>query len=215
MEQRARHPGHPKTGSAIGRSPAPPSTRRWRRTDSETSGGSERTPPPKNTCSLRGKTVAMVRSLIAVLGNFTLTFFVIGLGVRMQAHRSLRSPATKQRARPQRSHRQVAWGQVSGIVEHTNDHRCEDRRDDKQHHYADHERPPIFALPSCRVKSVARTGQGGYCAADTAEAPLRSWLMRSPTSAAWLVGKLRPLRSMPSCGGRRSGRRTISGNRRA
>jgi hypothetical protein len=68
----------------------------------------------------------------------------------MQAHRSLRSPATKQRARPQRSHRQVAWGQVSGIVEHTDDHRCEDRRDDKQHHYADHERPPIFALPSCR-----------------------------------------------------------------
>jgi hypothetical protein len=38
--------------------------------------------------------------------------------------------------------------------------------------------------------SVARAGQGGYCAADTAEAPLQSWLMRSPTSV-WLVGELR------------------------
>jgi hypothetical protein len=114
------------------------------------------------------------------------------LEVMMQAHRSLRSPATKQRARPHRCHRQVARGQGSVIVEHTDDDRCEDRRDDKQHHYADHERPPIFALPSCpRAGSVARAGQGGYCAADTAEAPLRSWLMRSPTSTAWLVGELR------------------------
>jgi hypothetical protein len=40
------------------------------------------------------------------------------------------------------------------IVEHTDDDRCEDRRDDNQHHYADHERPPIFALPSCREQAA-------------------------------------------------------------
>ena len=112
------------------------------------------------------------------------------LEVGMQA-RSVRSPATKQRARPHRCHRQVARGQVSVIVEHTDDDRCEDRRDDKQHHYADHERPPIFALPSCRGAAWHELGKRGYCAADTAEAPLRSWLMRSPTSTAWRVGELR------------------------
>jgi hypothetical protein len=42
-----------------------------------------------------------------------------------------------------------------------------------------------------RASSVARAGQRGYCAADTAEAPLRSWLIRSPTSAVWWVGELR------------------------
>jgi hypothetical protein len=57
----------------------------------------------------------------------------------MAGRRSMRSPATKQRARPHRRHREVARGQVSVIVEHTDDDRCEDRRDDKQDHYADHE----------------------------------------------------------------------------
>jgi hypothetical protein len=52
----------------------------------------------------------------------------------------VRSPATKQRARPHRCHRQVARGQVLVIVEHSDDDHCEDRRDDKQHHYADHTR---------------------------------------------------------------------------
>ena len=66
------------------------------------------------------------------------------LEVGMRTHRSLRSPATKQRARPHRCHREVARGHVSVIVEHTDNDRCEDRRDDKQHHYADHDAPPIF-----------------------------------------------------------------------
>src|ERR1700722_14463884 len=39
---------------------------------------------------------------------------------------ALRSPATKQRARPHRCHREVARGQVSVIVEHTDDDCCED-----------------------------------------------------------------------------------------
>jgi hypothetical protein len=54
---------------------------------------------------------------------------------------ALRSPATKQRARPDRCHRQVARGQGSVIVEHTDDDRREDRQCDKQHHYADHDAP--------------------------------------------------------------------------
>jgi hypothetical protein len=71
---------------------------------------------------------------------------------------------------------------MSVIVEHTDDDRCEDRRDDKQHHYADHDRPPdLRAAFMPRASSVARAGQGGNCAADTAEAPLRSWLIRSPS----------------------------------
>jgi hypothetical protein len=41
--------------------------------------------------------------------------------------------------------------------------------------------PPDFrAAFMSRAGSVARAGQGGYCAADTAEAPLQSWLMRTP-----------------------------------
>jgi hypothetical protein len=78
------------------------------------------------------------------------------------------------------------------IVEHSDDDRCEDRRDDKQHHYRDHERPPdLCAAFMPEGGSVARAGQRGYCPMDTAEAPLRSWLMRSPTSTAWRVGELR------------------------
>jgi hypothetical protein len=59
-----------------------------------------------------------------------------------RATAALRSSATKQWARPHRCHRQVARGQLSVIVEHTDDDRSDDRQDDKQHHYADHKRPP-------------------------------------------------------------------------
>ena len=109
------------------------------------------------------------------------------LEVEMRVHRSLSSPATKQRARPHRCDHEMARAHVSVIVEHTDNDSCEDRCDDKQHHYGDHERPDLRAAFMPRADSVARAGQGGYCAADTAKAPVRSWLKGSPTSTAFLV----------------------------
>jgi hypothetical protein len=47
-QQGAATPGRSRASLAIGRSPARPSTRRWRRTGSRTSGGSE--PPPTAHC---------------------------------------------------------------------------------------------------------------------------------------------------------------------
>ena len=134
------------------------------------------------------------------------------------AARSVRSPATKQRARPHRCHREVARGQVSVIVEHTDDDRCEDRRDDKQHHYADHERPPIFALPSCEsgqrgTSWARRLLRGGH----SRGAPTK--LVNAVADEHGMVSaSCGSTRSMPSCGRRRSGQRRAGrsgGTRRA
>jgi hypothetical protein len=53
------------------------------------------------------------------------------------------------------------------IVEHSDDDHCEDRRDDKQHHYADHDRPPIFACLHAESKQrgtswATRLLRGGH-----------------------------------------------------
>ena len=116
---------------------------------------------------------------------------------------ALRSPATKQRARPHRCHRKVARGQVSVIIEHTDNDCCEDRRDDKQHHYADHERTPR----SSRCLHVESRQRG----TSWAWRLLRSGHSRgAPTKLVNAVADEHGMvscgstRSMPSCRGRRS-----------